>query len=598
MDQIDFNNGIYTFKDEFDTTLATIDFNYNVYDYYDYSHVVMDVPTGLESGYHISPYSNNIIYEFEPIFNLNTGDLSAVATGYSVHRTKDVSFVFNVTDRQLNILNSPSALLENPFLRSVDIDVLDISGNTVYDNYITGSFENVFTFTEAQNTGLFSGLFSGSGLYGKNFGIGISAVGENANVHSSRYYVCGNPLEMQSISIVDSSGAWLNENPLQKQFYVPYITSEDDADAQFVTNNALYLDQYKDYVSGYFAVISGLVPFAILSGESLKIDWGTGQIDTIFTQTGASGFSSISGVSGFATDTGDSLLSSLVDPTGINGQTYSFITGCDYPVGVTGIYDVSFYYSGIGSTGNELIKTVQYRIPDELKSQGKPQIGDPSTGQIEFNIEFENNPLYTNSENLNIYVGTGSGVEPSTGNLISVIPILTNLKNYSFALNDSIIKTNTPQWFKISPSSQIASGYAWEIGPYNIYKDPIPKTNISSESFSVVNGDSTADINFLTGSVPTSGITTIDTMPKGTKYSYEYFAQFKDQSGCFCSAKIIIVDNSSGIDLSRTGISLSEYSISDNSFVNYSISGDSQNIYLNAQLNTPTGIYKLYKTSI
>jgi hypothetical protein len=592
MDQIDFNSGIYTFKDEFNNTLATINFNYNIYDYYDYSHVVQDVPTGLESGYHVSPYSNNIIYEFESIFNLNTGDLSAVATGYSVHKTKGVSFVFNLTDRQLNILNSSSALLENPFVRSVDIDILDISGNTIYDNYITGSFENAFTFAEADNTGLFSGLYT------KNFGIGISAVGENANIHSSRYYVCGNPLEIQSISISDSSGAWLNENPIQHQFYVPYITSEDDANNQSVTNNALYFNEYKDYVSGYFAVISGLVPFALLSGESLKIDWGTGQIDTIFTQTGVSGFSSISGVASFITDTGDSFLSALINPTGINGQTYSFITGCDYPAGTTGIYDVSFYYSGIGSTGNELIKTIQYRIPDELKNQGKPQIGDPATGQIQFNIEFENDPLYTTSDKLYIYASTESGIELNTGNLISVIPILTNLKNYSFALNDLLIKPNAPKWFKILPSSEIGSGYAWEIGPYNIYKAPPAKTNISSESFSVINGDSTADINFLTGLVPTSGITTIDTMPKGTKYSYEYFAQFKDQSGCFCSAKIIIVDNSSGIDLSRTGISLSEYSISDNSFVNYSISGDNQSIYLNAQLNTPTGIYKLYKTSI
>ena len=596
MDQIDFNNGVYTFKDEFDVTLATINFNYNIYDFYNYDYVVPDVPTGLESGnggsdWHISPYSNNIIYEFEPIFDLNTGDLSITATGYAVHRAKDVSFVFDVTDRQLNVLNSPSALLENPFVRSVDIDILDISGNIVSGNYVEDSFENSFTLTESENTGIF-------GVYTKNFGIKVSTVSENANIHSSEYYVCGNPLEIESIYITDSSGAWLNENPIQHQFYVPYITSGNDINGQSVTNNALYIDEYKEYVSGYFAVISGSVPFAILSGESLKVDWGTGQIDTIFTQTGTSGFSSISGVSDFNTYTGDSLLMSLIDPTGINGQTYSFITGCDYPSGVTGIYDVKFYYSGIGSTGNELIKTVQYRIPDELKNQGKPQIGDSATGEIEFNIQFENNSLYTNSDKLSIYLNTGSGIELNTGNLVSTIPILTNLKNYSFTLNDSLIKPNIPQWFKVAPSSEITTGYAWEIGPYNIYQAPTPKTNISSESFSLLNGDSEANIDFLTGLVKTNSVTTIDTLTKGSRYSYEYLTQFKDQSGHFCSSKILIVDNTSGIDLTRTGISFSEYSISDNSFINYSISGDNQNIYLNAQLDTPTGIYKLYKTSI
>ena len=596
MDQIDFNNGIYTFKDEFDVTLATINFNYNIYDFYNYDYVVPDVPTGLESGdggsnYHISPYSNNIIYEFEPIFDLNTGDLSITATGYAVHRAKDVSFVFDVTDRQLNVLNSPSALLENPFVRSVDIDILDISGNTIYDNYVTGSFDNAFTLTEAENTGIF-------GVYTKNFGIGISTVGENVNVHSSRYYVCANPLEIESISIIDSSGAWLNKNPIQHQFYVPYITSGNDINGQSVTNNALYLHEYKEYVSGYFAVISGLVPFAILSGESLKVDWGTGQIDTIFTQTGTSGFSSISGVSSFNTYTGDILLTSLIDPTGINGQTYSFITGCDYPSGVTGIYNANFYYSGIGSTGNELIKTVQYRIPDELKNQGKPQIGSPVTGKIEFNIQFENNPLYTKPDKLEIYASTGSGVLINSGNLNKVIPILSNTQNYSFYLDNNSLLVNTPYWFNVVPSGQITSGYGWQIGPYSMYEAPTPKTNISSESFSLLNGDSQADIDFLTGSVKTNSVTTIDTLSKGARYSYEYFTQFRDQSGCYCSSKILIVDNTSGIDLTRTGISFSEYSISDNSFVNYSISGDNQNIYLNAQLDTPTGIYKLYKTSI
>ena len=591
----DFISGIYTFKIFADT--FTIYLNYNIYDYYDYDHVVSDVPTGLQSGsggsnWHISPYSNNIIYEFEPIFDLNTGSLSTTATGYSVHRSKDVSFIFGVTDRQLNILNSTTALLENPFVRSVDIDILNRSGTIVSGDYVTGSFSNSLTLTEAQNTGIF-------GAYTKNYGIGISTVGENANIHSSVFYVCGNPLEIESISISDSSGVFLNNNPIQYQFYVPSITSEDDGDAQSVKNNALYFDEYMDYVSGRFAVISGLVPFAILSGESLKIDWGAGQIDTIFTQTGTSGFSSIvSGVSGFNTYTGDSILTSLIDPTGINGQTYRFMTGNAYPTGVTGIFDVKFYFSGIGSTGNELIKTVQYRIPDELKNKGKPQIGDAVTGKIDFNIQFENNPLYTNSNKLGIYLSTGSGIELNTGNFLSNIPILTNLKDYSFSLNDTVVKANTPQWFKIVPSSEIQTGFAWEIGPYNIFKAPAPKSNISSESFSLFNGDSEANIDFITGLVGTSSVTTIDTLVKGEKYSYEYFTQFLDQSGCFCSSKIIIVDNTSGTDLSRTGLSFSEYSISDNAFANYSVSGDNQNIYLNVQLDTPTGTFKLYKTSI
>jgi hypothetical protein len=153
-------------------------------------------------------------------------------------------------------------------------------------------------------------------------------------------------------------------------------------------------------------------------------------------------------------------------------------------------------------------------------------------------------------------------------------------------------------WFNIVPSGKLASGYGWEIGPYAIYGLPVAKTNVSSESFTLTNGDSQVNIDFITGLIPTSSTTTIDTLSKGSGYSYEYLAQFRDQSGCYCSSKLFIVDNTSGLDITRTGLSFSEYAISDDSFVTYSVSGNSTNIYLNAQLNSPTGYYKLYKTSI
>jgi hypothetical protein len=545
----------------------------------------------MQSPSYYAPYSNNAIYEFNPIFNLNTGDLSIVATGDAVHRSKDVTFIFNVTDRQLNTLTSTQALTENPFVQSVDIDILDISGNIISGNYVTGSFSNTFTLTEAQNTGLF-------GTYTKDFGIGVSTVSFNANVHSSEYYVYGNPLEIKKISITDGTGSWLNYNPNQYQSYVPYTTSGTSINGQLVKNNALYLSGYQDTVSGYNANISGSVPFAFLTGESLKIDWGDSQIQTIFQQTGASGYSGISGITTIETYTGDLLLTTLVTPTGLNGQSYSFITGYNYPTGVTGIYDVKFYYSGIGSTGNELIKTIQYRIPDELKPQGKPQIGSNLTGRIQFDIQFENNPYYTASDQFEIYTSTGSGVPLNSGFLTKAIPILDNLQDYSFYLDENTLNANTNYWLKIVPSGQIASGYGWEIGPYFIYSLPAPKTNITSESFTLTNGNAQVNLDFITGTVPTAASTVIDTLAKGSGYSYEYLAQFKDQSGCYCSSKLFIVDNTSGLDITRTGLSFSEYAISDDSFVNYSISGDSTNIYINAQLNSPTGYYKLYKTSI
>jgi hypothetical protein len=538
-----------------------------------------------------NPYSDNIIYQFDPIFYLNTNDLSEEATGYAIHRNRDVTFVFDITDRQKNVLNSPSALLESPFLRELDIDILDVSGNTIIDNYVSGSFENSFTFTEQDNIDVF-------GFYTPNFGVGISAVGENINVHSSKYFVYANPLEIEEIYVTDRSGLWLNNNPIQFQSYVPYETFGESIDGQLVTNNALYISGYRDRVTGYSAEISGSVPFAILSGESLKIDWGLGQIDTVFIQTGLDGFSGIDGVSVTNTFTGDPILTVLVDPTGLNGQAYSFVTGYSYEE--TGIYDVNFYYSGIGSTGDELIKTLKYRIPDELKAQGKLQIGDASIDAIQFEVQFQNETLYTKADTLEVYASTVSGNFDIANEFVTnqVVPVLSEMRNYSFFLDNRNITAETPYWFKIAPSGAIGSGYAWEVGPYSFFYPPAPKTNVSSDSFSLTNGGFQADIDFITGSVETDLVTTIDILPKGEKYSYEYFAQFKDVLGHHCSSKIIIVDNTSGQDDSRTGLAFEEYSRSENSFANYSVSGDEDNIYLNAQLDYPVGFYKLYKTSI
>jgi uncharacterized delta-60 repeat protein len=672
----------------------------------------------------VSPYSDNIIYEFEPIFDVNTSDLSENATGYAIHRNKDVTFVLSITDRQNNVLNSPGALLENPFLRGLDIDILDISGTTKFDNYVSNSFENSFTFTEQDNIDVF-------GSYTPKFGIGISAVGENINVHSSRYFVYGNPSEIKEIYVADNSGLWLNNNPIQFQAYVPYETSGASIDGQAVTNNALYFSTYRDRVSGYnaeiagsvsFAIlsgeslkidwglgqldtvfvqayvpyetfgtssdeqvvtnnalyisgyrdrvngynteISGSIPFAILSGESLKIDWGLGQIDTVFIQTGLDGFSGIDTVSVINTFTGDPILTVLVDPTGLNGQAYSFVTGYTYestgiydvsfyysgigstgdeliktlryeipndgvnefsgidgvsvtetftgdplltllvdPTGLngqsysfvtgytyesTGIYDVGFYYSGIGSTGDELIKTLRYKIPDELQAQGKLQIGNASLDKIEFDIQFQNQALYTMTDTLEVHSSTVSGNFDINNEFVSsnVIPVLSETQNYSFYLDNKNITEGIPYWFKIAPSGTLGSGYAWEVGPYSLPPPPpTPKTNLSAESFSLTNGASQVDFDFITGSIRANVTTTIDTLPRGNKYTYEYLGQFKDYLEHRCSSKILVVDNASGYDELRTGLSFEEYSRSEYSFINYSISGDENNIYLNAQFD-------------
>lgn len=584
---------------------ALLTYNYNGKDYTEYiSPNISSSPNTLVKTIEIkigeigSLYNNDKIYEFSPALYLNTENLSETATGFVVHKEKDVKFIFNISDRQNNVLTSTPSIAESPFVKSVNIDILDIYGNIVADNYVSNSYANNFILSEQENINIF-------GSYQENFGIGLQIIGADTNIHTNEYYVYGNKLQIKKISVNDSNGYWINETSLNDQIYNPSSLYETNAFFENVTNSALYWDQYKITNNLYEVNLSGVIPFAVLTGESLKIDWGyTGGIETIFKQTGLTNsgalfsISGISAVSCVDTNTGDFKLSGAIYPNQINGMTYTFSTGYNYPSGITGIYNATIYYSGIGSTGNELIKTIQYRIPDELKPQGKPQIGDKLTGKINIDIELLNDPFYTNFDKFELYINQISGASLLNSSLIKTIPILTNTNKYSFSLDRSAIQNNTDYWFTIAPYSSIGKGYDWTIGPYNLYTEKPNKSNLNTESITLFNGDDTTNIDFITGSIINNQITNIDSIDKNFHKTHDYLCQFQDSSGCFCSSRVLIVNNSSGLDLSRTGVSFSQYGISDNSFVNLSVQEDSTTIYLQAQIDNPTGLYKLYKTSI
>ena len=539
-----------------------------------------------------SPYSNNKIYEFEPVQYLNVNDLSQTATGFLIHKNKDVQFKFDLNDRESNALLSTSSIAESSYVNSVNIDILDIYGNIISDNYVTNSFSNNFLFTEQENINLF-------GKYTENFGIGVQIIGADTNIHANKYYVYANKLEIKNISVSDSRGYFLNENPISHQNYTGSNSYETNCFFENVTDSALYWEKYSLTKNLYNVNLSATIPFAILTGESLKIDWGhTGGLDTIFQQTGLIGFSGVDSVNAYPTDTGDFRFVNAIYPSIVNGQTYNFITGYDYPSGITGIYNANIYYSGAGSSGNELIKTIEYRIPDELISQGKIKNEKISNEKINFEIELLNRPSYTNLDKFEVYANTVAESDITNSFLVKTIPIFTNTNYHSFSLEKNDISVNKDYWFTILAYSSIGPGYSWTVGPYYLHEDPTPKSSITTESLNLFNGNSVANIDFITGEILNDEINTIDYIEKGIHKTHDYICQFEDASGYFCSSKVLIVDNTSCLDPNRTGLCFSQYAISDNSFINLSIDNDTTGIYFNAQLDTPIAYFKLYKTSI
>lgn len=559
------------------------------------------------------------LQKVDPVFNVNTGDLSIVSSGQSSHKYKDVKFSFGIKDRVLTELNSKSALLENPFVQSVDVDILNSSGIVVYSGYITDSFENSFVFTEQQNIDIFNGE------YAKDFGIRVHTIGSNANIHTSEYYVFGNLLEMESVLVSDKSGVW--ENSFSS--YQPFSVVESGVNGQSLTNNALYFSNYRGEVASYNARISGDVAFGLLAGESFLIDWGDSSSGLLFKQTGSSQYSG--NVSVVKTNTEDALLLNLIAPTGINGNTYSFETGHLYTG--SGLFNISLY-CGISGSGYELVKQDKYKIPDEYLPQGRLLSGRSLLDKVGFNIGFHNDPSYVDFDKLEVYFSSGESGFLELETSKKVIPIFSKTKDYSFYLGLQDLTPDTPYRFKISPYGTLGSGHSWEVGPYSmgsapktrlviiaddiisetisgvdIFGQTITSNNIITEAlasdslnineFNVFNGADSSRSKLITGYIANTGLSiVIDSNPIWSGFSgfrsHEYFALCIDSSGNAQSSKLMTAGKHS---LPR----ISEYAIEgDSQFINYTIESGAGALLLKAE--AISGFlpikYKLYKTSI
>lgn len=103
-------------------------------------------------------------FEFDPVFNLDTGNLDQVFTGSGVHLQKDVTFFFDVLDQQLNSISSDQQMIENPLISGCVFDILNIDGSTAVENFFTGKYSRSVTVTALDNENIF-------GDYQKDFGV-------------------------------------------------------------------------------------------------------------------------------------------------------------------------------------------------------------------------------------------------------------------------------------------------------------------------------------------------------------------------------------------------------------------------------------------
>ena len=156
---------------------------------------------------------------------------------------------------------------------------------------------------------------------------------------------------------------------------------------------------------------------------------------------------------------------------------------------------------------------------------------------------------------------------------------------------------DTPYYFKVVPYSSIGSGAAISFGP-QIFKAAlnVEERITSSNQFELIHGDSSMNLDFITGIIDTTGLYTIDIIQRGLHNTISYTTQITDANNTVYSSELKLVDTY--VSSIGSGVSLSEYAISSNSNVSYSIQNDNSYIYLKVSGVIPKAIYKLYKTSI
>lgn len=516
------------------------------------------------------------MFEFDTSFDVNTGELEASYIGSGVHLYKDVTFSFGLIDPVGNIIESDAEMIANPLINEVIFDIMDTGRNIIYPTYKSGVTSRSITITESENESIF-------GSYNPNFGVKVTVTNNlGTDPFTSEFYTYGNKPIISSYKVYDASG-------------------------------------FNDYnLSGFWKF--NLIP-SLLTGFQVKtestgdvsIKWGDDPYDivpdTIYT-TG-------SGITYFSSGLNFTRSNSTLVTANVSGHTFSSgnvikITGITNAIDFNGTYLVTnatsgqFQYNTIGSgyaTGSGYAG-----VTLESGAYFYSGIIIPLYDQILINQNFQNNFNYINIEKYDIYASETSLDEiilyenekiPSSQNKYFVYS--SNKEGFEDLYQLKILpiglKYDTPYYFKIVPYSSVGSGELISFGPQIFKSAPTSGENIaSSNQFELIHGDSSMNLDFITGLINSSGLYTIDIIERGIYNTISYTTQITDANNTVYSSELKLVDTySSAIG---SGVSFSEYAISDNSNITYSIENDNSYIYLKVSGVVPNAIYKLYKTSI
>lgn len=256
-----------------------------------------------------------------------------------------------------------------------------------------------------------------------------------------------------------------------------------------------------------------------------------------------------------------------------------------------------------GDSNSEILPSETFASHEFIRNTEDEQIN-----QIILKTNYLNNLNYVNIEKYDIYASENSIDEivlPNSSNINltqnqffkTTLDVQSFNDLYTFNIRPFNFEYDTPYYFKAVPYSSIGSGEAISFGPHIFKSFSTSGEEVqTSNQFQILHGDSSMKLDFLTGEITTSGLSVIDIIDRGFYNTILYTTQISDANNTIYSSELKLVDtNNSTIG---SGISFSEYAISDNSKVTYLATGDESYIYLYISGVEPTGTYKLYKTLI
>jgi hypothetical protein len=239
--------------------------------------------------------------------------------------------------------------------------------------------------------------------------------------------------------------------------------------------------------------------------------------------------------------------------------------------------------------------------------------------KIRFHLLFQNDTRYTKFNRTDVYVHTSPlndiGIQSDNALDTSVIynnpyylytqPALSYFNNNSYQPIIDVpinkIYYDTPYYFAIIPYSEVGSGEAIYVGPLTATRenqDDPGEDVLATNQIQLVNGESSMNIDFITGII-TGAINTntvLDSIPKDLYNTIKYTAQIIDSNLAVSSSELKFVITSTGS--ASSGVSFSEYDISDNNYPVYSYTDSDDEVFLNVSGVSPTGIYKLYRVAL